>query len=149
MSNTSDVIRGAIKLDSFIQGRCFTSWEDFIKQLPTLLAIELPPDITNITIGNQQPTDDQRDNLWIRKDNSGSFLGFYLYAQGAWQQIFPVPNEIFLIYGDSRAVPAGYQLASNSSQLTVNQVTVLKKLWHLGGTSPDWYDMFHVTYIGF
>jgi hypothetical protein len=149
MTTSNDVLRGTVKLDGFLEGCCFTSWDDFVKKLPSLLAIEIPSNVTNVTIGNTQPTDDERDNLWIRKDNSGSFLGMFIYSQGTWQQIYPPPLSAILMLGDSRVIPAGYQLASDVTFVDAATLTALQSLWVIGGTSPTWYKMFHVFYTGF
>lgn len=145
----NDVIRGAVKLDGFIEEKCFKSWAEFITALPSMLALEIPDSITNVTVGNTQPTDDQRDNLWIRKDSSGSFVGFYLYAQGTWQKIFPADGELTWVSGDSRVIAPGYTLATNLTDLTAAQKAFLTARWHIGGTSPTWYDIFEVRYTGF
>lgn len=146
---TTDVIRGTISLDGFLDGRCFKSWDEFVKALPSMLTVEIPADSTNVSVGNVQPTDDQRDNLWVRKDNSGSFIGLYVYSQGAWQQVYPPPLSLSLIVGDSRVVPIGYQLASDSSLIDATMLAALQKLWVVGGVGPPvWYKMFHVMYVG-
>lgn len=150
MSSENDLIRGAVKLDTFIEDKCFTSWKEFIAALPGMLTVEIPASITNVNVGNQQPSDSERDNLWIRKDNAGSFLGIYLYASGSWKKIYPVPGEFNIIFGDSRTPPDGYTLTDDLSSLTSSQKAVLRKVWHVGGTSPStWYDIFTVQYTGF
>lgn len=150
MTTTSDVIRGVVKLDNFLDDTCFKSWKEFVLSLPQLLTVEIPSSITNVTVGNVQPSDDERDNLWFRQDNSGSFLGLYLFAKNAWKQIYPVPQELTLISGDSRTPPDGFTFAENLTDLSVDQIAVLKKSWHVGGTVPTtWYDLFHVRYTGF
>lgn len=149
MTIGNDVIRGALKLDSFLEGQCFVSWSAFIQAIPSMFSVELPAEVTNVTIGNQAPSDDDRDHLWIKTDGSGSFLGLYLYMSGAWQQIYPVPNQIFLLYGDSRYPPPGYTLVSNDPGISSAMLANLKKMWVVGGTSPDWWTMYHATYTGF
>lgn len=150
MSGENDLVRGAVKLDGFIEDNCFTSWKDFIAKLPGMLALELPANVTNVTVGNQQPTDSERDNLWFRKDNAGSFLGIYIYATGAWRQIYPVPGQFTLIVGDSRTPPDGYTVTDDLTNLSDPQKAVLRRAWHVGGTTPAvWYDIFTVQYTGF
>ena len=149
MSESNDVIRGVLKIDNLPDTECFTSWSDFLKRLPYLLSVELPASVTNVNVGSSQPTDDERDNLWVRKDNSGSFLGLFIYAQGSWRQIFPAQNSPILMLGDSRVIPSGYTLASDVTFVTTDQLTALKRLWVVGGTSPEWFTMFHVFYTGF
>ena len=145
----TDVITGALKLNNFMEGKCFTSWADFIAAVPSMFSVEVPSNITNVSIGNQQPTSSELDHLWIKQDPSGSFIGLFLYAQGAWQQVYPVPNQIFLVYGDSRNIDPGFTLASDDTNLSAAQIQTLQKIWHIGGTSPTWYSIFHVTYTGF
>lgn len=144
-----DIVRGAIKLDNFVEGQCFASWAEFLQALPTLLAVELPTGITNVTVGYNQPSSSERGNLWIRTDGSGSFIGLFLYMQSAWQQIYPAPNQLFLMYGDSRTLPAGYTLASSDPNISSVELANLQKVWTEGGTSPTWYSVFHCTYTGF
>lgn len=149
MSGESDVIRGAIKLDSLVSGCCFTSWEDFVKAIPTLFSVEVPATITNVVISNLQPGSSLRDNLWIRLDNSGSFMGLFIYTGGLWQQIFPTPQGIFKMYGDSRVIPSGYLLADTSNpHLTAGEAAALMASWVLHG-SGLYYTIFDVTYEGF
>lgn len=144
-----DVIRGILKLDNFMEGKCFTSWADFIAAMPSMFSVEVPTDVTNVKLGTDQPSDSERDNLWIKINGAGSFVGIFIYAQGTWQQIYPVPQEIFFMYGDSRNVPAGYRLVSDDPNISDIQVVNMQKIWTTGGTSPTWYTTFHVTYKGF
>jgi hypothetical protein len=149
MTNPNDVVRGAIYLDSFLEGKCFKSWDEFVQALPSMLAVEVPASVSNVSVGNTQPNDDERDNLWVRKDNSGSFMGLFVYSQGAWQQIYPPPNAASLVLGDSRNVPAGYILASDASFVDVNTLAKLMTMWEVGGLGPPvWYKMFHIFYVG-
>lgn len=145
----NDVLRGAIKIDNFLEGKCFTSWKDFVLALPQMLSVEVPTSVTNVTVGTVQPGDDEKDNLWIRRDNSGSFLGMYTFAAGSWKQIFPVPNEIFYVYGDSRNPPAGYSFVEDVTTFSADELTKMRQIWHLGGSSPTWYSTFHIVYVGF
>ena len=144
-----DVIRGALKLDNFMENKCFSSWEDFVKAFPSMFSVEVPPDITNVSIGAAEPSATDRDHLWIKLDGAGSFVGLYIYAQGAWQKIYPLSNQLFFMYGDSRSLPAGYTLAANDPNISASQLTQMQKIWTLGGTSPSWWTTFHVTYTGF
>lgn len=147
----SDVIRGAIKIDGLLEAQCFTSWEDFVKSLPNLLSVEVPVSVTNVTIGNLQPSEDERDHLWFRKDASGSFVGLYLYAQGAWRKIFPVDGEIVWVYGDSRVPPAGYTVIdTGDAYITAAVVTHLKQFYSettVGGST--FYKYYAARYSGF
>lgn len=150
MPTSTDVIKGSLVVQGMLEDKCFESVKDFILALPNILAVELPSSISNVTVGNVQPADYERDNLWIRKDNDGGFIGIYVFAKKNWQQIFPVPGQLTLIVGDSRSVPEGYTFAEDLTDLTTDQKAVLKKGWHVGGTTPAvWYDLFHVRFTGF
>lgn len=143
-----DVIQAALKLLKLPDRQYFTSWQDFLRQLPELYGVEIPTGITNVTIGNTFPTDSERDHLWIRTDSSSNFIGFYLYVQGSWRLIYPLPDQIFLIVGDSRDIPDGYTLASLDPRISSLQLTNLQKIWTIGGSSPLYYTVFHVTFTG-
>lgn len=150
MSAANDVIRGALKLDNFMESKCFTTWQDFIAAIPSMFSVEVPESITNVTVGNVQPGDSDRDHLWIRKDTAGSFMGLYIYAQGSWKKIYPAPNEIFLVYGDSRTLDPGYKVVTDTNVLTSTEIASLQKIWTVGGTTPTtWWTVFHTVFTGF
>jgi hypothetical protein len=148
MPTGTETIRGVLKLDNFMEGKCFTSWSDFVQAMPSMFSVEVPNDITNVTLGIQQPSDSERDHLWIRTDNSGAFSGLYIYSQGAWQIIYPVPKQLFFMWGDSRNIPAGYTLASVDPNIDSTMLMDMQKIWCVGGTGPTWWKTFHVTYTG-
>ena len=147
MTIGTEVIQGALKLKNFMESKCFSCWEDFIAAIPEMFSVEVPSNITNVTVGNTQPLDSERDHLWVRTDSSGSPIGLFIYSGGTWNQFLPPPNQIYYVYGDSRNIPPGYELASASTVLTASQILTLQKTWHaeLGG----WYSIFHVVYTGF
>ena len=145
----TDVVRGVLKLEGLLDEKCFTSWQEFVSAIPSLFAVELPNNITNVTVGATQPSDSERDHLWVKKDGSGSFVGLFIYAQGDWQQVYPAPNQLFLMYGDSRAMPAGYILASDDPNISTLELVNLQKIWTEGGVSPTWWTVFHAVYKGF
>lgn len=152
MAQGTDVIQGALKLVGLSDQECFKSWEEFVTAIPELFAVEVPNNITNVTLSTAQPTDSERDYLWIKLDGSGSFVGMLIYAQGGWKQIYPIPEpvlEIHHVVGDSRNLPPGFILASADPRVTATQLTKLKTDWLVGGTSPTWYSIFDMTYVGF
>lgn len=149
MTLGTDTIRGAIKLDNFVEGKCFTSWEDFIKAFPQMMTVEVPKNITNVTLGPTAPSSSDLDNLWVKTDSGGNFVGLYIFSGGAWNQIYPAPQQLIFMYGDSRAVPPGYQLAVDNPNITATQLQDMQKIWSIGGTSPTWFTTFHCVYVGF
>jgi len=145
----TDTIRGMLKLNGLIDCEFYTSWQDFVAAIPKLFAVEIPNNITNVTIGDQQPSDSERDHLWFRTDSSGAFAGLYMFAQCVWQKIYPVPNQLFFMWGDSRILPPGYTLADADPNINSTELQDMQRIWSVGGTNPTWYSTFHVTYTGF
>lgn len=156
MPGNEDInVKGSIKINDLPDLGCFTSFEELLKALPTFLTVEIPNTITNVIISNVQPLDDQRDALWIRRNNAGSFVGLYIYASGTWRQIFPVGGgntgtvQLFRVKGDSRHIPEGYTLADEDNpSITANEASFLKTMW-LKAPGQDYYVIFQVTYTGF
>lgn len=153
MPAKTDVIRGAIKVGSLLEEACVTDWPSAVKAIAAALSIEVPATVSNVTIGPSQPGDSERQNLWVRTDNSSDFVGLYIYALGQWRQIYPVPMEMIWIAdagADSRAVPEGYTLATEAGRLDESQKTWLKAQWHWHDDVVDsYYDIFSVYYTGF
>lgn len=149
MPAENDVIQGALKLTGLMEECCFTSWQDFIKALPTLFSVEIPSDVTNVLVSPDNPRDDQRDYVWFRTNSAGGFIGMFIYATGQWRQIWPTPSGIFRMYGDSRYVPAGYSLADASNpHMTAAMAAALETQWVHDPTNT-YYVVFDVTYVGF
>lgn len=145
----SDVITGALKLLGKVDCECFTSWQDFIAQIPKMFGVVVPASITNVVISDQQPDDDQREYLWIKRSTSGSVVGLFVYATGDWRQLFPTPKGIIRMFGDHRNIPAGYQLIDASNpNFTAAEVTHIQSSWMLSSDS-SYYTIFDVTYVGF
>lgn len=149
MPSNPDSVLAPLKLQGLPDLACFKCFEDLLQALPSYLFAEIPITITNIVFSSTQPLDTQRDYIWFRRDNSGGFLGIYLYVGGQWQQIYPTPNGIFRMYGDSRDIPPGYLLAdADNPNLTAAMATHLETQWLLDPTLT-YYVIFDVTYEGF
>lgn len=149
MSDT-DIVLGALKPLGLLDELCVESIPELVRILPQYLGVEVPATVTNVVVGVQQPGDDRRNNLWVRLDNSGDFIGLYVYAQGQWRQVSPVPKEVFQVYGDSREVAPGYTLAGNFSGFTASQKAYFAAMSHWQNDTPNtWYDVFFVVYTGF
>lgn len=156
MQGNEDInVKGAIKINDLPDLGCFTSFEELLKALPTFLTVEIPSTITNVIVSNVQPLDDQRDALWVRRNNAGSFVGLYIYASGTWRQIYPVGGgntgtfQLFRVKGDSRTIPEGYLLADEDNpHLTANEASWVKTQW-LHNPTQEYYVIFDITYEGF
>lgn len=151
MSESNDVVLGALKLIGKIDCECFTNWADFVAKIPKFFAVEIPSSITNVVVSTNMPDDDQHDYVWFKISYSGSLAGIFIYAMGDWQQVFPTPNAIIRMYGDSRNVPLGYALIDSSNpHFSAAQVTAIQAAWYPDpATSPLYYSIFDVTYEGF
>lgn len=148
MPITPDVVEGSLKIKGLPDLACFTSMLDFLKALPTYYGIEIPNSITNVIVSNVEPLDTQRDFIWFRRSNSGSFLGIYLYASGSWKQAFPAPQQIFWMYGDSRDVPDGYLLVGpDNPNFTAGEVTAYEAKY-IADPTNTYYVYFATTFEG-
>lgn len=150
MSET-ELVQGELQITGLLEGLCIESAEALVRLLPSLLTPMVPATISNVVVGSQQPGDDRRNNLWIRLDNSGDFVGIYVYAVGQWRQVYPVPGQLFYISGDSRDIPKGFKLATAAdSGLPTSQKNFLKTFQHWHDDVVDsYYDLFYVLYVGF
>ena len=142
---SADTISGSLKLADLPDLFCFTSWPEFLKALPDLLTVEIPAGLTNVVITNVQPNDTQRDFVWFRMSNGGSFIGIYLFSAGKWTQFFPVPLAIYHVAGgDSRTPPDGYILTEDASYLTANERAKIRETWLLDVTNT-YYTIFDMV----
>ncbi len=115
---TQQVIKGAIKVQGVPESACFTTFVELLNSLGTYLTVEIQNQVfSNVVISNQQPGQADRGKIWWRIANSGSFVGIYFFQNGDWVQIFPAPQEIFWLYGDSSNPPAGYKFLEASDNL--------------------------------
>lgn len=150
-NNDTVTVRGAVKIDNLPDLACFTSFKDFLKELPNLLTLELPVTISNVIVSNIQPTDALRSSVWFRMSNSGSFIGIYLYSGGAWRQIFPIPEpvvQVFWVAGDSRDIPVGFELVdAGNPNFTASQRTHIMAQY-LSDPTNTFYEYFAVNYVG-
>jgi hypothetical protein len=106
---TQSSIKGAVKVAGVPDSACFTTFADLLRSLGTYLTVEIPNQtFSNVVISNSQPGQADRDKIWWRLSNSGSFVGIYYYSGGVWVQIFPAPQQITWLFGDSSNPPPGY-----------------------------------------
>lgn len=143
MSDLINTITGSVKVVGLLEEGCSLSAQEFLLSLQELLAIEIPVQrITNVIISNQQPGDEDRNSLWVQRSNGGSVLGIRVYSAGKWVQVFPAPNQVYWLYGDSRTPPSGYSVVSaGSGQFTVAEYTELIKT-----AIPDPTNTYYVYY---
>jgi len=149
MSTPSFITKGKLVLQNLPDLFCFTDAKDFLTQLPNLLGVEVPADITNVIVSNTQPLDSQTTDVWFRISNSGSFMGIYVFSQGQWRAVFPYPNGVYWMYGDSRTVPEGYALIDSSNAAVAPAVTASLMTQYVPDPGNTYFLYFAVTYVGF
>ncbi len=147
------VITGTIKTIDYPDDAALTTVKDLLNDLERYLAVEIPVEkITNVFVSIDEPEVTERDIIWYRVDSSGNFKGQYVYIQNKWIQMFPPPNGIFRMYGDSRAIPPGYALIDN----TLDGFTAAMVAGIRGNANANWvadptgtyFLVFDVVYVG-
>lgn len=91
MPGTTNV-RGGLKIIGMPEEACFKSFAEFLEALQTYSVLEIPTSITNVTVSKQQPSSSERNNVWFRFNDSGEFVGIYIFTNGAWTQTYPTSN---------------------------------------------------------
>lgn len=148
---TTDEIQGAVKILNLPDVACFETIQQWAAALAEQLVIEIPSTITNVVIGNSEPTDSQNTALWVRRDNAGTFIGLYVFSSGAWLQIYPVPlplTQFTWVTGSSLSIPTGYKRADLFPGLTAGQITFYQARWYADPGNPGEYLDFEVYYSG-
>jgi hypothetical protein len=127
---------------------CFSSTSELLKAIEQNFKAVIPNTITNVIVSNAQPQSTERNSVWFRLSNSGTFTGIYMFTGTTWAQVIPAPNQVIWMYGDSNNVPVGFQLVdSNNPNFTIAQVNHIKSFYYPAGAGP--YSYFAVTFSGF
>lgn len=145
MPGTTDVIRGALKLDNFTEGKAYSNLDSFIKDLSNMFSVEIPENVTNVIVSSSEPGDDFKTGVWIRKDAAGAFAGVYIFQVDSWTKIVPplFDTEVILMYGNSNDIPSGYSLADDTNpDLPAGVGTQLMTEWVSDGSN---YTLFHIV----
>lgn len=150
MSNPVQEIKGAIVIQGLPETECFTTFEEMLTVLSKYLVLQLPIGLlTNVLVSNIEPLDSQRDSVWFRQDNSGHFLGVYIFASGSWKLAFPSPNQVIWMFGDSGNVPEGYSLIDhNNVHFTNSQADQIMLFYRKTNPGDSTYFYFAVTFEG-
>jgi hypothetical protein len=140
-------ITGAIKFVDVPNDFCISNITDLIKFIQKTGKIEFnASQVTNVSVSVDQPAD--TTTIWFKLSPSGNFVGVFIYIQSAWRQMFPVPNGVYRMYGDSTDIPAGYALITNTTPgFTAAMVTHLQGQW-LQDPTLSFYVIFDVVYVG-
>lgn len=142
-------VTGAVKVIDFPDDTCLTTVKALLMDLERYLAIELKVEsITNVFVTSTEPDAADRDIIWFRIDTAGNFIGIFIYVQGQWVQMFPAPNQIIRMYGNSNDIPIGFALIdANTPGFTSAMVTAITDTWLLDSTN-SYYVIFDVVYVG-
>lgn len=140
--------RAEVKIDGLPDDFQYTDIKSLLEFLVDHLVVEIPDEITNVVVGNDQPSSSERDSIWIRRNNAGVFVGIYLYSDGQWSQFFPAPKEVIWMYGRSDQIPAGYAIIDDTrndiDNLAIDAIT--NRYIEVGG--GGYYVYFAVTFTG-
>lgn len=149
--NSNITVAGAVKIKNLTDLRCYKSFEDMLLDLVNNMILEIPTSITNVVISNQQPTDDKRESLWIRLNSAGGFIGVYLFSDGSWTLIYPIPSSVYWFYGDSRNPPEGFRLMNGSNPLFTVGSTLLQGIMskYVYDNTNTYYEYYAANFIGF
>jgi hypothetical protein len=79
----------------------FTTQQDEIDLLNSLVTTTISTDVTTYVIGSSTPSVDDQDKVWYRLNANGGPNGVYTYYKGLWVRIPPLPAQTTqLYYGD-------------------------------------------------
>jgi len=123
MSIIQDVVKGALKLATLPDRVCFSSWRDFLEQLPKMLSVEIPANLGGVVTQQAEPGVDDRNKLWLRIDPSGNVINLYAYQQGNWEiLVTDTAYDIKWTVGDSNTPQNGYTVILPGDTLFPNSV---------------------------
>lgn len=140
-------IRGTLKSIGVPGEACFTNFSELLNLLGTYLVVEIAnQNFSNIIISNSQPAAADRNKIWWRLSNNGSFVGIFAYSGGVWVQIFPAPQQIFWLYGNSASPPQGFSFAAVQTVFSSGDYTQLMTMAIPSGPGP--YTYYPALYVG-
>lgn len=142
------IVTGSIKFTNVPNDFCLTNITELVKFIQIHGMVEFnASEITNVVVSSEQPSD--TSVVWFRLSPSGNFVGVYVYTQSQWLPVFPPPQQVIRMYGDSTDIPAGYQLITTDTPgFTASMVAFLQTQWMPNpDSSGDWL-IFDVVYTG-
>lgn len=146
---TQSSIKGVIKVQGVPDSACFITFADLLRALGDYLVVDIPNQtFSNVVISNVQPGQADRDKIWWRLSNSGTFVGIYQFSNGEWIQIFPAPNQIFWLYGDSSDPPTGFKFLDGTEGIFTapHYAQIIAMAVPNGGVPPFVY--YPAIYVG-
>lgn len=146
MLEEEDSVKAEVKISNLPDLACFTSFGDLLLALPTFLSVFVSRSISNVLVGNTEPSASQRSFVWIKRNNAGTVLGVFLFSNGAWNQFFPIPGQVSTVSGataDSTNPPVGYITTDDATTLTIAQKVFFKAQWRDNGSGV--FDVYTVV----
>jgi hypothetical protein len=143
-------VTGAVKVLGVPDDLCLTSVRDLVLALQNLLTVEFDESlITNVVVSSTEPEGSNRNVVWFKLNASGNFSGIYVFSQGQWLKMFPVTQQLFRVYGDSRVLDPGYALVEEGvAGITSTMYTAIEATWTPHPTDSGVYIIFDVVYVG-
>jgi len=144
----TDVVLANLRAIGLPEGYCFETVQQLIETITNNIKAVVPKSITNVIVSNVQPTSSERNSIWFRQSNAGTFIGIFVFDGITWQQVFPAPGAITRINGNSATPPAGYAvLTSAIPGFTPADVTALQAQNLPVGAGP--WRVYWAVFIGF
>ncbi len=153
MFEPTNVVRGELVVENIPENACFTSFVELLKALPQYLGVLIPDTITNVIVSNVQPSSSQTTSVWFRLSNSGSFLGIYIFNQGAWHNIYPINDgnqvQIETFSSADGTVPAGWKKVETGDPLLPSGVVTALVARNVLDPTATFAQLFSAYFIGF
>lgn len=147
MANQSSII-GAVQVLGVPDSACFDNFAELLRSLGTYLTVDIPnQNFSNVVISTAQPGQADRDKIWWRLSNSGAFVGIFFFSNSVWTQVFPPPNSIAWLYGNSDSPPAGYSFDAVAGLFTAPEYAQLIALAVPNGGTPP-FVFYPAVYVG-
>ncbi len=148
-----DVVQGALKLVGLIDRGCYNSWKDFAEDIPNLFAVEIPNTILGIITSQSEPSEDNRNKLWLRLNTNGGVIGLYIFQNGSWNPFYDVANtngnnEIRWFSGNSASPPDGWKWVTVGDEV-VSPETASALLAQSVPNGLGGFAYYPARYIGF
>lgn len=150
MPTIENTVVGSLKPNNLPDRACVSTLQEFLDLFPQYFTVEVPASISNVVIGSSTPGSDDRNKLWLRRDNSGGITGLYAFQNGKWSKVNTAPDgAVELISGDSENPPPGYvAIVPGSEQLPAVQVNHLVSLSLPKGAGIG-YQLYYAVFVGF
>lgn len=150
----TDKVYGQLALTDLPKDLCWSEPAKFIKDLTKYLGVEIDvnSNVDFVVVGPQVPSEDDKARLWIKTYENGTFAGFYAFEGGSWTRVFNYrPDEIHWFHGDSRSIPAGFQLIDENTGTINSEVRahIMSQYFRdLSVTTSNVYTYFACIYVG-